>query len=68
MLVWYDVGDVDSGDELRTYPFLRKILERKLERKKKRDNFEASRRALAGPGQGQGNTQVGPSGAQDRLK
>ena len=46
--------DVSSGNEHRTYPVLRALLERKLERKKKRDNLEASRRALVGQGAGKG--------------
>ena len=43
--------DADSDASIRTYPKLRKIFERKLERKKKRENLEASQRSLAGQGQ-----------------
>merc|ERR1712217_471504 len=42
----YDEADSDAS--IRTYPKLRKIFEKKLERKKKRENLDASQRSLAG--------------------
>ena len=54
--------DVSSGDELRQYPNLRAIIVRKLERKKKTDNLEATRQSLGGKHTGGKATGAIPSG------
>ena len=43
-------GDASTDDEIRQYPKLRRLLERKLERKKKQENLDASRNVLSGNG------------------